>query len=80
MRARNFVILASVLPAALALSACGGGSKTDGNDVLVTDMGNIGMAEGTVSDNMTAIDGATMGGDAPLANDMSGDDSGGNAQ
>lgn len=80
MRARNIVILAAGLSMALGLSACGGAKKTDGNDMLVTEMGNIGMAEGTVSDNMTAIDGATMGNDAMLAPDTTVDNQSGVAQ
>lgn len=69
MRARNIVTLALAGSAVLALSACGGAKQGDGNDQLVTEMGNIGLAEGTISDNMTAIDGATMGNDAMLAPD-----------
>ena len=56
--------------AALAVSACG--SKTEGTDnTMITDM-NATEGMDTMTDNMTAVDGAMNGG--MMANDTMGND------
>ncbi|MGK6319233.1 hypothetical protein [Sphingomonas sp. DT-204] len=54
--------------AALLVSACGG-NTTETTNTVVTDVNATDATmDGTVTDNMTAVDGA-MGNDALLAND-----------
>jgi len=55
--------------AALLVSACGGTTETTTENTVVTDL-NVTDAtmDGTMTDNMTAVDGA-MGNDAMMAND-----------
>lgn len=55
--------------AALLVSACGGKTETTTENTVVTDLNATdAMAEGAMTDNMTAVDGA-MGNDAMMAND-----------
>ena len=57
--------------AALLVSACGGNTETTTENTVVTDLNSTDtMMDGTMSDNMTAVDGA-MGNDAMMANDTS---------
>lgn len=57
--------------AALAVSACGPKTETTTENTMVTDM-NSTDDMGTMSDNMTAVDGASNGG--MMANDTMGND------
>ena len=63
--------------AALLVSACGGNTDTTTENTVVTDLNSTDtMMDGTMTDNMTAVDGA-MGNDAMMANDtgmMAGND------
>lgn len=55
--------------AALLVSACGGSTETTTENTVVTDLNSTDtMMDGTMTDNMTAVDGA-MGNDAMMAND-----------
>jgi hypothetical protein len=55
--------------AALLVSACGGKTETTTENTVVTDLNATDtMTDGTMTDNMTAVDGA-MGNDAMMAND-----------
>ncbi len=68
MRAISKILTgATVAAAALALSACGPKTETTTENTMVTDMGNTGEAADTMTDNMTAVDGASNGG--MMAND-----------
>ena len=57
--------------AALAVSACGPKTETTTDNTMVTDMNTTDM--GTMTDNMTAVDGSMNGGmmanDAMMSND-----------
>ncbi len=57
-----------VASAALMVSACGGNTETTADNTVVTDLNSTDSMEGTMSDNMTAVDGA-MGNDMMMAND-----------
>jgi hypothetical protein len=58
-----------IASAALLVSACGGNTET-ATDNVVTDLNTTDpMMDGTMTDNMTAVDGATMGNDAMMMND-----------
>ena len=63
--------------AALLVSACGGQTENTTENTVVTDLNSTDtMMDGTMTDNMTAVDGA-MGNDAMMANDtgmMAGND------
>lgn len=61
--------------AALAVSACGSKTETSTDNTMITDM-NATEGMDTMSDNMTAVDGATNGG--MMANDTMGAGMGGN--
>ena len=68
MRAISKILTASTIAAAaLAVSACGPKTETTTENTMVTDMGNTGDVD-TMTDNMTAVDGASNGG--MMANDM----------
>ena len=55
--------------AALLVSACGGSTNTTTENTVVTDLNATDATmDGTMTDNMTAVDGA-MGNDAMMAND-----------
>ena len=62
--------------AALALSACGGKTETTADNATITDLNSTDMMDGTMSDNMTAVDGAMgndtmmMSNDTMMSNDM----------
>ena len=68
MRAAITKILAgsAIAAAALAVSACGSKTTTTTENTLITDM-NATEGMDTMTDNMTAVDGATNGG--AMAND-----------
>lgn len=69
-----------IASAALLLSACGGTTETTADNTTVMDVNatDAGMIDGTVSDNMTMVDGAT-GNDTGMAGDtMAGNDTMGN--
>lgn len=67
---RSILSAAAPLGIALVLSACGGGKDASGDNALISELGNYEQAEGTISDNMTAIDGASLSADnAMLAPD-----------
>jgi hypothetical protein len=56
--------------AALLVSACGGKTDTTTENTVVTDLNSTDtMMDGTMTDNMTAVDGAAMGNDAMMSND-----------
>jgi hypothetical protein len=57
-----------IASAALLVSACGSKTETTTENTVVTDLNTADVIEGTVSDNMTAVDGA-MGDNAAMAND-----------
>lgn len=68
-----------IASAALLVSACGGTAEntTDNTTVMDVNATDAGMIDGTVSDNMTMVDGATgndtgMAGDTMAANDTMG--------
>jgi len=68
-----------IASAALLVSACGGTTEntTDNTTVMDVNATDAGMIDGTVSDNMTMVDGATgndtgMAGDTMAANDTMG--------
>ena len=61
----------AVAAAALAVSACGGNTETTTENTLITDM-NATEGMDTMTDNMTAVDGAMNGG--MMANDTMGND------
>jgi len=65
-----------VVAAALLVSACGGTESASTVDNTVTDMNAMEPMDGTVTDNMTDVDGA-MGNDA-LANDAMANDAAAN--
>jgi hypothetical protein len=67
MRAFSKILTGSIVAgAALALSACGGNTETTtANDATITDLNSTDMMDGTMSDNMTAVDGA-MGNDTMM--------------
>lgn len=54
--------------AALLVSACGGSTETTTENTVVTDLNATDGTMDTMTDNMTAVDGA-MGNDALIAND-----------
>ncbi len=57
--------------AALLVSACGGTTETTTENTVVTDLNATDATmDGTMTDNMTAVDGA-MGNDTMMANDSS---------
>jgi hypothetical protein len=57
--------------AALAVSACGSQTETTTDNTLITDV-DSNMSGDTMTDNMTAVDGASNMG--MMANDMGGND------
>ena len=66
MRAFSKILTGSIVAgAALALSACGGNTETTADNATVTDLNSTDMMDGTMSDNMTAVDG-TMGNDTMM--------------
>ena len=66
MRAFSKILTGSIIAgAALALSACGGNTETTADNATVTDLNSTDMMDGTMSDNMTAVDGA-MGNDTMM--------------
>lgn len=70
----KLVIGTMVAGAALAVSACGDKTETTTDNTLVTDMNAMDdMDMGTMTDNMTAVDG-TMGNDVMMANDLMAND------
>ncbi len=74
MRAISKILTGSAIAAAaLAVSACGPKTETTTENTIVTDM-NATEGMDTMTDNMTAVDGAMNGG--MMANDtmMSGND------
>jgi hypothetical protein len=77
MRAFTKILTGSaVAAAALALSACGTKTENTTENTMITDM-NATEGMDTMTDNMTAVDGATNGG--MMANDTMGADTmGGN--
>lgn len=76
MRAFSKIITGSAIAAAaLALSACGSKTENTTENTMITDM-NATEGMDTMTDNMTAVDGATNGG--MMANDTMGGDMGGN--
>ncbi|HCB76705.1 hypothetical protein [Sphingomonas yantingensis] len=60
-----------IASAALLVSACGGNTENTTDNTVVTDLNTTDpMMDGTMTDNMTAVDGgATMGNDAMMMND-----------
>lgn len=63
-----------IASSALLLSACGGKTENVSENTTVVDVNATDpMLEGTASDNMTAVDGAT-GNDMGMAADMAGND------
>jgi hypothetical protein len=64
------VVLSSMVAgAALMVAACGDSTETSNENTIVTDLNSTDTSmDGTMTDNMTAVDGA-MGNDAMLAND-----------
>jgi len=77
MRAFSKILTGSILAgAALALSACGGGETTADNTATITDLNSTDMMDGTMTDNMTPVDGAMgndtmmMSNDTMMSNDM----------
>ena len=72
MRAISKILTGSVIAAAaLAVSACGSQTETAVDNTTITDM-NATEGFDTMSDNMTAVDGAMNGG--MMANDMMAND------
>ncbi len=76
MRAFSKILTGSILAgAALALSACGGEKPVD-NTATITDLNSTDMMDGTMTDNMTPVDGAMgndtmmMSNDTMMSNDM----------
>lgn len=74
MRAISKILTGSAIAAAaLAVSACGSQTETTVDNTTITDM-NATEGFDTMSDNMTAVDGAMNGGmmanDTMMANDM----------
>jgi len=66
MRAFSKILTGSIIAgAALALSACGGKTETTADNATITDLNSTDMMDGTMSDNMTAVDGA-MGNDTMM--------------
>ena len=56
--------------AALLVSACGGSTETTTENTVITDLNATDATmDGTMSDNMTPVDGA-MGNDMMMSNDM----------
>lgn len=63
-----------IASSALLLSACGGTETTTTENTTVVDVNATDpVLDGTTSDNMTAVDGAT-GNDTGMAADMAGND------
>ncbi|UUL82705.1 hypothetical protein OKW76_14325 [Sphingomonas sp. S1-29] len=59
-----------IASAALLVSACGETTETTTDNTVVTDLNTTDpMMDGTMTDNMTAVDGAMMGNDAMMMND-----------
>lgn len=59
-----------IASAALLVSACGGNTENTTDNTVVTDLNTTDpMMDGTMTDNMTAVDGGTMGNDAMMMND-----------
>jgi hypothetical protein len=74
MRAISKILTGSAIAAAaLAVSACGSKTETTVDNTTVTDM-NATEGMDTMTDNMTAVDGAMNGGmmanDTMMSNDM----------
>lgn len=74
MRAISKILAGSAIAAAaLAVSACGSQTETTVDNTTITDM-NATEGFDTMTDNMTAVDGAMNGGmmanDTMMANDM----------
>lgn len=74
MRAISKILTGSAIAAAaLAVSACGSQTETTVDNTTITDM-NATEGFDTMSDNMTAVDGAMNGGmmanDTMMTNDM----------
>ncbi|QNE30791.1 hypothetical protein F1C10_01585 [Sphingomonas sp. NBWT7] len=74
MRALSKILTGSAIAAAaLAVSACGSKTETTVDNTTVTDM-NATEGMDTMTDNMTAVDGAMNGGmmanDTMMSNDM----------
>jgi hypothetical protein len=66
MRAFSKILTGSIVAgAALALSACGGKTETPADNTTITDLNSTDMMDGTMTDNMTAVDGA-MGNDTMM--------------
>jgi hypothetical protein len=61
--------------AALLVSACGDSTPADTSvdNTMVTDMNSMEPMDGTMTDNMTSVDGA-MANDGMMANDMMAND------
>lgn len=65
----KIVTSSMVAGAALMVAACGDSAETTTDNTIVTDLNSTDTSlDGTMTDNMTAVDGA-MGNDAMLAND-----------
>lgn len=60
-----------VASAALMVSACGGNTEPATDNTMITDM-NATEGMDTMSDNMTAVDGAMGSNDMMMSNDMMG--------
>lgn len=78
MRAISKILTGSaVAAAALALSACGAKTENTTENTMITDM-NATEGVDTMTDNMTAVDGASNGGmmanDSTMGGDMGGND------
>ncbi len=67
----KFVAGSALAAAALAVSACGSKTETTTDNTMITDM-NATEGMDTMTDNMTAVDGAMNGG--MMANDTMGND------
>jgi len=75
MRAISKILTGSAIAAAaLAVSACGSKTETNVDNTTITDL-NATEGMDTMTDNMTAVDGAMNGGmlanDTMMSNDMS---------
>ena len=66
----KIVTSSMVAGAALMVAACGDSAETTTDNTIVTDLNSTDTSlDGTMTDNMTAVDGA-MGNDAMMANSM----------
>ena len=66
-----------IASAALLVSACGGTTENVSDNTTVMDVNETEVLDGTTSDNMTMVDGAT-GNDTGMAADMAANDTMGN--